>query len=82
MFYVYILKMSNNKLYTGFTSDLKRRIKEHQIGGNKTTRKFLPIKLIFYEAFHGKDDAIRRESYFKTNKGKTTLKIMLRESLI
>jgi putative endonuclease len=74
--------MSNDKLYAGFTSDLKRRFKEHQSGGNKTTKKFLPVKLIFYEAFYAKNDAIRRETYFKTTKGKTTLRIMLRESLI
>ena len=82
MFYTYIIKMSNDKLYAGSTSDLKRRVREHQNGGNKTTKKYLPVSLIFYEAFYAKNDAIRREAYFKTTKGKTTLRIMLRESLL
>lgn len=38
-------------------------------------------KLIFYEAFQSSKDAIRRERYLKSTKGKTTLRLMLRESL-
>ena len=81
MYYVYILKMRNSQLYTGFTSDLRRRIREHKSGGNKTTCKHLPVQLIFYEAYLNKDDAIRREQYLKTTKGKTTLRIMLIKTL-
>ena len=73
--------MSNNKFYTGYTSDLKRRMIEHNSGGNTTTKKSLPIKLIFYEAFLSEKDAKRREGYFKTQKGKTSLKLILREYL-
>ena len=81
MYYVYILSMSNRQFYSGFTSDLKRRILEHKHGDNKTTRKYLPVKLIFYEGFVNKKDAERREKYFKTAKGKTTLRLMLKEYL-
>ena len=73
--------MSNEKFYTGFTSNLKRRINEHKSGGNNTTSKFLPVKLIFYECYLEKEDAVRREKYFKTSKGKTTLRIMLMKTL-
>lgn len=41
----------------------------------------MPVKLIFYEAYLDKYDALRRERYFKTNKGRTTLKSMLKEFL-
>jgi len=41
----------------------------------------LPLRLIYFEAFLDKEDALRRESYFKTTKGKTTLRMMIREYL-
>lgn len=82
MFYVYILlSLKDNKLYIGFSSNLKRRIKEHKRGGSKSTKCRLPFKLIYYEAHISEKDARRRERYFKTDKGKSTLKQMLREEL-
>ena len=81
MYYTYNLLMVNDEVYTGFTSDLKRRLAEHKTGNNETTRKHLPVELIHYEAFLNELDARRREEYFKTNKGKTTLRLMLREYL-
>lgn len=81
MYYAYNLLMSNGEIYSGFTSDLKRRMVEHDAGNNDTTKKYLPVVLVHYEAFLNKDDAKRREVYFKTSKGKTTLRLMLREYL-
>lgn len=81
MHYTYILKMNNNKFYIGYTDDIKRRLREHKCGHINTTKKYLPIRLIFYEAFLNKKDAARREKYFKTSKGKTTLRLMLKEFL-
>jgi len=80
--YLYVLlSQKDGKFYIGSTNDLKRRIAEHRQGKNISTSKRLPLKLIFYEAYPTKSDAERRESYFKTAKGKTTLKQMLRDSL-
>ena len=73
--------LSNHKNYSGYTDDLKRRINEHKLGKVKATRNLRPLKLIFYEAFLNKKDAKRREKYFKTSKGRSTLKLMLREYL-
>ena len=82
MYYTYVLKsLKDKKLYIGRSDDLKKRIDEHQKGKVDATRHRLPIELIFYEAFKNKADAIRRENYFKTTKGKRTLTIMLKESL-
>lgn len=81
VFYTYVLLMANRQLYAGFTADLKRRLSEHQRGQNNTTSRFLPVKLIFYEAFLSETDARRRENYFKTSKGKSTIQLMIRESL-
>ncbi len=82
MHYVYVLlSQKDKKLYIGFNSDLKRRVKEHNDGKAPSTKSRCPLKLIYYEAHISKEDAKRRESYFKTAKGKSTLKQMLRGSL-
>lgn len=79
MYYVYILLLSNYQIYTGYSDDLKRRIKEHKLGKVKFTSKRLPIKLIHYEAYLLKEDAQRREKYLKTTEGKRFLKQQLKE---
>ena len=82
MFYVYILHCKKtNKLYAGFSNNLKKRINQHLKKEVYTTKRLGDCKLIFYEAFENKKDAQRREKYFKTNKGKRALKLMLKEFL-
>ena len=82
MFYTYVLQSLKDKnLYIGFTSDLKRRLQQHKFGGSISTKRRLPFRCIFYEAFISKEDAKRREGYFKTNKGKKALKLILRASV-
>lgn len=82
MYYVYVIKSNTGRCYVGRTCDLKRRIREHLEGKNYTTHRMERIKLVFYEAFLSKTDSIRRERYFKTSKGRKTLKLMLRSSLL
>ena len=82
MYYVYVLKsMKDSKLYLGRTDDLRRRKHEHDNGKVSATKYRRPLKLVFYEAYVSKEDAVRRERYFKTTKGKSSLKMMLRKSL-
>jgi len=82
MHYVYILKsLKDPRLYIGRTDNLRKRFREHQKGKVKSTKHRRPFSLVFYEAFIGKEDTIRREKYFKTSKGKTSLKLIIRESL-
>jgi len=81
MYYIYILKLNNNKLYTGYSDNIKRRIKEHQSGKVITTSKYLPVKLIHYEAYLLKSDALRREKFLKTSDGKHFLKQQLSDFL-
>ncbi|MDD4528188.1 MAG: GIY-YIG nuclease family protein [Candidatus Margulisbacteria bacterium] len=81
-FYVYVLQNEfDNKFYIGYTNNLERRINEHHQGKNISTAKRLPLKLIYFEGHLSKTDAERRERYFKTNKGKTTLRQIVRNSL-
>lgn len=79
-YYVYILKSINhNFLYVGFTANLKVRFIQHNNKEELSTKHYAPFKLIHYEAYRNVRDAKRREEYFKTTKGKTTLRLMLKE---
>ncbi len=81
-YYVYILQsLKNNSLYIGYTSDLKKRFKEHNSGESKATKPFVPYKLIFYEAFLDRIDAKNREEYLKGGFGRKTIKAMLKKYL-
>ncbi|MBP6882420.1 MAG: GIY-YIG nuclease family protein [Candidatus Levybacteria bacterium] len=80
MHYVYILFSEKDHLiYTGFTSDLKSRIEKHNNGFVKATKHRRPLKLIYYEAYSEELDARRREIYLKGGKGKSELKVQLKE---
>ena len=79
MFYIYILLRNDKKLYTGYTSNLKRRMIEHEKGKVTSTKRYLPVKLIHYEAYQAESDARRREKYLKTTEGKYFLKQQIRD---
>jgi len=79
-FYVYVLyNRTKSFIYIGYSENLRQRINEHKNGYTKSTKPYLPLELIHYEAYKNKKDAKRREIYLKTNKGRTTLMTMLRE---
>ena len=82
MYYVYILRLNNDQLYTGYTSDLKRRISEHKSGNSPFTSQRLPIELIHYEAYSLESDARRREHFLKTTAGKAMLRQQIRDLII
>ncbi|WP_303692040.1 GIY-YIG nuclease family protein [Megamonas hypermegale] len=64
--YTYILKCSDDTLYTGWTNDLAKRIKTHNAGrGARYTRGRLPVKLLYYEIFSTKQAAQKREAQIK-----------------
>lgn len=80
MYYVYVLKsLKNGKLYKGFTSDLKRRIKEHNSRQATFTKNNGPWKLTYYEAFVSEKSARKEEKFLKSGKGKERLKYILQE---
>ena len=68
-YYVYILQLSNKKFYIGRSDNLKRRLHEHILGKDKTTKRFLPVRLVTYLAFNSKTKAVKFESYLKTGSG-------------
>ncbi|MEK7560381.1 MAG: GIY-YIG nuclease family protein [Patescibacteria group bacterium] len=66
MFYVYVLKSLNDDLgYIGSTSDLRRRVADHNSGLVESTRARRPLQLVYYEAYMSEKDARRRESNLK-----------------
>jgi len=83
MFYVYLLECQQDKSwYIGYTSDLKRRISDHQNGyGCRTTYLKNNWKLIYYEAYIEKRDAIGREKFLKSGSGRKYLNKQLRNYL-
>jgi len=65
MFYIYVIKDRYNKLYIGYTSDLKKRLQRHARGYTAYLKRRRPVKLIYYEAYLSKRDARAREKSLK-----------------
>lgn len=66
MNYTYILKCSDETLYTGWTNDLEKRINAHNAGkGAKYTKNRRPVELAYYEEFATKEEAMSREYAIK-----------------
>ncbi len=64
--HVYMLRCSGGSLYTGITTDIKRRVEQHNIGtGSKYTRAHLPIELVWSECAKSESDAKKREAEVK-----------------
>lgn len=75
MFYTYILKSNKDgKLYVGWTNNLTKRFIDHQKGLVESTKKRLPVELVYYEACLNKEAAIKREKQLKTGFGRRYLK--------
>ena len=63
---VYMLRCADGTLYTGWTSDLDRRLKTHAAGkGGKYTRARLPVQLVYTERFETEHEARSREWHIK-----------------
>ncbi len=82
MYYTYVLQsVKDGNFYAGFTGDLKLRFEQHNKGMVESTRNRRPLKLIYYEACMDREDALRREKYFKTYYGKMFLSRRLKSYL-
>ncbi len=80
MYYFYVLRFRKNaKLYYGFSSNLKNRIRDHKSGKSDFTSRNGKFDLIFYEAYINEKDARRAERYFKTGHGREVLTEKLNE---
>ena len=78
--YVYFIEsISSEEYYIGYSTNLRQRIQAHNEGKNRSTKRYKPWRLIFYEAYRDEHDAKRREKYLKTSQGSRALKRMLKE---
>jgi putative endonuclease len=82
MHYIYIIECSDGSLYTGYTNNLKKRIKAHNDKkGAKYTRGRTPVTLKYFEEFDNKTDAMKREAQIKNMRREKKLEL-LKESKI
>ena len=82
MVYTYVIRSrKDNKFYTGTTSDLRKRFREHNEGKVASTKNRGPFELVYYEGCLDKEDAFVRERYLKTGMGKRYLDNRLKRFL-
>ena len=83
MYYVYILQsLKDDKIYTGFTANIKNRLKQHTNGEVASTKNRRPLRLIYYQAFLSEKDARHEEKYLKSGgNAKNELKLRITDSM-
>jgi putative endonuclease len=75
MYYVYVLRsVVDSNFYVGYSSDLNKRLQQHEKGLVSSTKNRRPLVLVYYEASLNQQDAIHREKYLKTSWGKRYIK--------
>ena len=75
MWHVYVLRsLKNGRLYTGSTSDLERRLREHQRGKNRYAKYAGPFELVYKEECGTRLEARQRELFLKSGQGRALLK--------
>ena len=63
-----------NRFYKGHCEDLVERLNQHNHGHTTSTKPYIPWKLVYYEEFENRTDAVKREKYLKTAAGRRFLK--------
>ena len=78
MYYTYILKsLLKNRAYTGSTSDINRRLEEHNRGKVKSSKAYKPYNILQVEEFNTAKEAKQREAFYKTSSGRKEIKEIL-----
>jgi len=74
MFYTYVIKSINSHhFYKGHCENLEVRLKEHNSGKTKSIKAFIPFEIVYFEKFATREEAIKREAYFKSGAGRAFL---------
>ena len=82
MYYVYILYSQKlKKRYIGSTNDIQTRIQQHNNGSSEFTKTGKQWKLIYYEAFISKNDALIEERFLKSGKGRERISFLLSDTM-
>lgn len=78
MHYTYVLLSDyNSRFYTGYSGNLRHRLQEHHRSRVRWTASRQPVRLVYYEACLSQEDALRRERFLKSGKGKRYLRSRL-----
>lgn len=81
-YYIYVLQSKvDSQFYVGYTNNLLRRIEDHNRSKVPSTKKRLPLKLVYWEGCLNQQDATRREKYLKTAWGKRFIKNRIKSYL-
>ena len=78
MNYIYIVECADGTLYTGWTTNVQKRVKAHneEKSGAKYTKAKRPVKLVYYEGYETKEEAMRREYAIKQLTRKQKLELI------
>lgn len=80
--FVYVLESEKDKSwYIGYTTDPSRRLKDHNASKNISTKTKKPWRILYFEGYRNKKDALGREKFLKSGSGRTYLKKQLKEYL-
>ena len=81
--YMYVLECADGSLYTGYTTNVDKRIQTHNAGkGAKYTRNRLPVSLLYQEAFASKPEAMSAEALFKKRSRQSKLNYIAQHNSI
>ena len=79
MYSVYIIEsLQDNSFYIGSTEDKDRRLNEHNYGRTRYTKNKRPWKIVFFENYETREEAVRRERYLKRQKSKIYIKKLIK----
>jgi len=82
-FFVYIVECADNTLYTGWTTDIARRLQAHNAGhGAKYTRSRRPVRMVYLEEVADQSEALKREYTIKQMRRSAKLRLIHRASLL
>ena len=78
MYYAYVLKsLKFDFYYKGHCQNIEERLVQHNSGMTSSIKKYAPFKVVYFEEFESREEAIKREKYFKSAAGRRFLKTKL-----
>ena len=78
MFYAYVIKsIEHDFFYKGHCEDLDVRLRQHNSGLTLSIKPYIPFKLVYFEEFPTRTEAVAREKYFKSAAGRRFLKLKI-----
>jgi len=81
MFYLYILQSEKNgRFYIGSCEDVKARLARHNAGATTSTKSARPWKVVYYEEFETRSEAMKREHEVKSKKSRRYIEVLINSS--